>query len=250
MTRPWIIGHRGASAVAPENTLAAFERAFQDGADGVELDVTLSSEGVPVVIHDDTLDRTAGASGFVWTKSIFELKALDAGGWFAPAFAGERIPTLVEAIELAAGRGMVNVEVKSSRHAARHGGPPPKDLARAVLSVIQAHADPETILVSSFDPRILRHLARRAPSLRRGFLRSARQARPWTPFAWWARPHFVHADLPLADEAARWIGGFDRVLVWTVDGGPEQERLAAAGVRGLITNRPAEARRRLRGDVA
>lgn len=245
MRRPWVIGHRGASAIAPENTLAAFEAAFRDGADGIELDVTLSKEGVPVVIHDDTLVRTAGTGGWVWSKSIFELKSLDAGSWFAASFAKERIPTLAETLDLVRGKGIVNVEIKSSIEASRHGGPPPRELARAVVAVIDAHADPETIVVSSFDPRVLRHVARRAPRVKRGFLRSHRQIRPWWPFAVWGRPHFLHPDVPLAEEAARWIGGFDKVLVWTVDGVLEQERLAALGVRALITNRPAETRARM-----
>lgn len=245
MPRPWVIGHRGASAIAPENTLAAFERAFADGADGIELDVTLSSEGVPVVIHDDTLRRTTGVEGYVWRRSVFELKALDAGSWFGASFAGERIPTLAEALELAKGRGIVNVEIKSSRESARNGGPSPKALSRAVVRVIEAHAEPGSIVVSSFDPRVLRRVRRLAPGLKRGFLRSARQARPWWPFAWWARPDYLHPDIALMDEAARWMGGYDKLLVWTVDGSFEQERIAAAGVKGIITNRPAAARARL-----
>jgi glycerophosphoryl diester phosphodiesterase len=246
VARPWIIGHRGASAFAPENTMAAFERAFQAGADGIELDVTLSSEGVPVVIHDDTLMRTAGADGWVWKRSVFELKSLDAGSWFGAGFASEKIPTLAEVLELARGRGVVNVEIKSSRESARNAGPSPKALARAVTRVIETHADPESIVVSSFDPRVLRRVRKLAPALKRGFLRSSRQVRPWTPFAMWACPDYVHPDVALVDEAARWIGGYEKLLVWTVDGSFEQERLASAGVKAIITNRPAEALARLR----
>lgn len=243
--RPWIIGHRGASAVAPENTLAAFERAFRDGADGIELDVTLSSEGVPVVIHDDRLERTAASTGWVWRHSIFELKALDTGSWFGPSFAGERIPTLVEALDLAKGRGVVNVEIKSSREADRNGGPSPKELARSVVRVLESHADPSVIVVSSFDPRVLRFVRRMAPEFKRGFLRSSRQFRPWTPFAWWANADYVHPDVALVDEAARFAGGYEKLLVWTVDAPFEQERLASVGVKAIITNRPADARARI-----
>ena len=245
MARPWIIGHRGASAIAPENTLAAFERAFRDGADGIELDVTLSSEGVPMVIHDDTLERTAAGQGWVWKRSVFDLKALDAGSWFGASFSSERIPTLVEVLDLARGRGVVNVEIKSSREAAQNGGPSPKALARAVTRVLDAHAEPGTIVVSSFDPRVLRRVAAMAPSLELGFLRSSRQFRPWTPLAWWAHAHYVHPDVPLVDEAARFAGGYEKLIVWTVDGPFEQERLASAGVKAIITNRPGETRKRL-----
>ena len=245
MRRPWVIAHRGASAVAPENTLAAFDRAFADGADGIELDTTLSAEGVPVVIHDDTLDRTAGRPGYVWTKPVAELRALDAGSWFGASFAGQRIPTLAEVLELARGRGIVNVEIKSGWKSRQHGGPKPRVLAKAVVRVIEAHGDPEQVIVSSFDPRVLRNVRRRAPSIRTGYLRWHKQRRPFAPLAWWAGADFIHPDVPFADEAARHAGGWEKLLVWTVDDGEEQARLAAQGVLGIITNRPAEARKRL-----
>lgn len=235
-TGPWVLGHRGASAHAPENTLAAFELAFREGADGIELDVTLSADGVPVVIHDDFLDRTTGGFGRVWEHGISELKSLDAGSWFGPAFRGEKIPTLAEALDLARGRGIVNVEIKSGRGA-------PAGLAKAVMRTLSTMAEPEWIVVSSFDPRIVRRV-RMARGWTTAFLRSWRQRRlPWRALALLAGADRLHVDAPLVDAAANWIGGYERVMVWTVDSPPEMERLAAAGVRGIITNRPAEALR-------
>lgn len=93
-----IIAHRGFSAIAPENTLAAFSAAIQHGADSIELDIQLSADGVPVVIHDATLDRTTGTAGNVSEKTLAELKTLDAGAWFNDKYAGERIPTLKEVL--------------------------------------------------------------------------------------------------------------------------------------------------------
>src|SRR5512136_1224893 len=108
--RPLNIGHRGASAAAPQNTLAAFRKAMELGADGVELDVQLSADGAVVVIHDFTVDKATDGTGRVAAKTLAELKALDAGSRFSPQFAGERIPTLAEVFEAIDGKLLVNVE--------------------------------------------------------------------------------------------------------------------------------------------
>ena len=93
-----IVAHRGFSAMAPENTLAAFTAAIEGGADSIEFDLQLSSDGVPVIFHDETLDRITGTSGKLARKSLEELKQLNAGAWFAEQFVGETIPTLAEAL--------------------------------------------------------------------------------------------------------------------------------------------------------
>jgi glycerophosphoryl diester phosphodiesterase len=96
--QPLVVAHRCGSAVAPENTLAALRTAVRQGADAVEVDVLPSRDGHPVVHHDDRLSRTAGVDAAVWDLDLAELRALDAGRWFAPAFEGERIPTLEEVV--------------------------------------------------------------------------------------------------------------------------------------------------------
>src|SRR5437762_8561762 len=105
---PLIIGHRGAAAVAPENTLASFARAYQDGAQGIEFDVRLARDRVPVIIHDATLRRTAGRAGFVAALNAAELGATDVGTWFNRRFpalaraeyARTSVPTLAQVLEL------------------------------------------------------------------------------------------------------------------------------------------------------
>src|SRR3954465_12682255 len=100
-TRPAICGHRGASGHAPENTLVAFKRARELGATWIEFDVQLSADGVPIILHDDTLERTSdlGKPLRPTELTLAELKSLDAGSWFGPEFVGERIPTLDEVLE-------------------------------------------------------------------------------------------------------------------------------------------------------
>ncbi|HET7288282.1 MAG TPA: glycerophosphodiester phosphodiesterase family protein, partial [Pyrinomonadaceae bacterium] len=100
MSSPLIIGHRGASAVAPENTMAAFREAIAVGADGIEFDVRLASDGIPIVIHDSTLRRTGGLNKRVDDLSSQEISQLGVGSWFAPAFANETVPGLRELFTL------------------------------------------------------------------------------------------------------------------------------------------------------
>ena len=119
--KPLNVGHRGAMVSAPQNTLAAFRKAVEVGADGVGLDVHLSKDGVVVVIHDFSVDRTTDGTGRVAEKTLAELKALDAGGKFSPQFAGGRIPTLTEVFDVLGGRLLVNGE-RTGRDAAAHRG--------------------------------------------------------------------------------------------------------------------------------
>ena len=107
-----IIAHRGASAYAPENTLAAFDKALDLGAAHVEFDLHFSADGQVVVIHDDTVDRTTNGSGAVAALTLAQLKSLDAGSWFAAQFSEERIPTLVELLERYKDRLHFHIEVK------------------------------------------------------------------------------------------------------------------------------------------
>lgn len=111
-----MIGHRGSPRTAPENTLASFRQAARDGAAWVEFDVSLTSDGRAVIFHDDDLDRTSDGTGPLAATPFDALRNLDAGGWFSPAFAGEPIPTLEEALELFRELGLsFNMEIKPDR---------------------------------------------------------------------------------------------------------------------------------------
>ena len=107
------MAHRGASYIAPENTLIAFKKAIALGADGIELDVHLSADGIPVVMHDETLDRTTNGKGLIKYYNVCDLESLDAGGWFSDDYAGEAVPTLEQVLKLISDTDMVlNVEMK------------------------------------------------------------------------------------------------------------------------------------------
>lgn len=107
------IAHRGASGYAPENTLAAFDKAVEMQADYIEIDVQLSKDDLPVIIHDDTLDRTTNGTGNVSAYTLEELRSLDAGSWFDKKYAGEKIPSLNEVLEMYGEKINILIELKS-----------------------------------------------------------------------------------------------------------------------------------------
>lgn len=146
-----VIAHRGFSGLAPENTMSAFRKAIEIGADMFELDVLLSRDGEVVVIHDETLDRTSNAKGNVADRSLAELKKLDAGKWFSSEFEGEPIPTLEEVLKLAKGQILINVEIKTEAVTDEPRG----GIAEKVLALVRAHDMHDQVVISSFDPRAL-----------------------------------------------------------------------------------------------
>jgi glycerophosphoryl diester phosphodiesterase len=162
---PPIIGHRGAAARAPENTLAGLRRAKTLGCRWIEFDVRLTADGVPVLCHDARLDRTTDGSGAVAIHSAATLRKYDAGRWFGPAFAGERVPTLDEALLLAAELGLgANIEIKSDR------GREYATAAAVAAALERLGRAAPPVLVSSFLVAALALLQDLAPQLPRSVL--------------------------------------------------------------------------------
>jgi len=154
VTKPIVFAHRGASLLAPENTLAAFELAYELGASAIELDVQLTADFVPVVIHDETLQRTTNGQGLVAMKTAAALDKLSAGAWFDPRFAKESVPCLKEVLStLAPLEMLINIEIKPNQLSVQR-------LVDAVLDVLTAQAYPLAhILLSSFDRAVVKQLA-------------------------------------------------------------------------------------------
>lgn len=230
-----VIGHRGASATAPENTRAAIVAARRAGADMVELDVQLSADGQPVVFHDARLERTTDGRGSIGRTRAKALALLDAGRWFASRFRGERILRLEEALR-AAGRMGVNVELKRTRARRR--------LAWAAVAAARRAGAMRRILWSSFDAGLLRELPADAPRAlicARGpdasLIAAARLGcRAWHP----------REDLVTPARVARAHALQLRVHAWTVDQAGRAQVLSRAGIDGVFTNDPA----RIRGALA
>ncbi|MGC3997567.1 MAG: glycerophosphodiester phosphodiesterase [Anaeromyxobacter sp.] len=239
--RPLVLGHRGASGEAPENTLAAFRLALAQGADGVELDVWRCATGEVVVIHDEDARRTAGAPMSVPGSPLAALRTLDVGAWKGAAWRGERIPLLAEVLEALPG-AVVNVELKS------RGRDP--GLASAAAAVIRDARAGERVIVSSFDFRLLAAFRAAAPELPLGLLFD--DSRSWRLRVAlglrWLRPAAVHPDRRLVTpaRAQAWRARGLAMNVWTVDDGPELERLCALKAGAVIANDPAAARAAVR----
>jgi glycerophosphoryl diester phosphodiesterase len=158
------IAHRGASGLAPENTLAAMREALVfPFVEGIELDVQLSSDGIPVVIHDDTLRRTTGRKGRVADYTAAELNRIDAGSWFSAIYQGETIPLLDQVLELTAGKVKLNVELKT------YGGRYP-GLEQAVIDALRRRGLQERTVITSFDPLALRKVHEIAPEQQTGLI--------------------------------------------------------------------------------
>lgn len=233
--RPIVFAHRGASARAPENTLASFKLAEAEGAEAIELDAKLSSDGQVVVLHDPTLDRTTTGRGRVGDYSWGELRALDAGSHYSETFRGERIPLLDEVFECFGKRLLINVELTNYRT-------PHDALVQKVCDLVKGHALEGGVLFSSFLAPNLEQAARYLPEVPRGLL-----AKPgWTGA--WARsfgfsfgdfaalhPYFTDVSRQQVQRVHRLKR---RIHVWTVNGLQDMKRLVEWGVDGISTDDP------------
>jgi glycerophosphoryl diester phosphodiesterase len=231
-----ILGHRGASAVAPENTLVAFRRALELGADGFEFDVTLTRDRVPIIIHDDTLDRTTTGKGNVKDFTLEELERLDAGGWKGAEYRGEKMPTLAEVIDLVAPlrpRPILNIELKASSLMS-------DGVEMATLDVLFEKKYFDNIIISSFNPMTLMRMRLIAPRIPRGLLYASDQPvhlrRAWLrPLI---KPAAMHPYYRMIDERMMsWAKRKNlQVNTWTVDEPEVADKLRGWGVNAIITN--------------
>lgn len=249
---PLILAHRGASAYAPENTLAAFRLARELGADGIELDVQLTRDKVPVVIHDDLVDRTTDGHGRVSDLTIAEISRLDAGTWKTEDYRGEPIPTLAQVFEALsdwlkpvgnARPCLINVELKTEFII-------PDGLERQVLNTIARYGVQNRVLLSSFSPLSLVRAKGVNPRLPRGMLYDATMPvylrGAW--LRWWVAPRAMHPEHTMIDARYMQWARSKRLEVntWTVDDPAEAQRLAALGVNAIITNQPDVIRQALK----
>lgn len=247
--KPLIIAHRGSSALAPENTFAAFDQAIRDGADGIEFDIRLARDGVPVVIHDATLLRTAGFSGRVSRYTSQELSRIDVGSWFNEKhpskakrqFASETVPSLPALLDhMRAHKGLIYVEMKCSKDTY-------EPLVEAVASVVENSGMMDRIIIKSFKLEALEKMRKRLPEAHIAVLFSPK-------FTNFIKPrnrlitkalelqaneislHFSLATPNAVREAETY--GFP-VTIWTADHPAWVKRAENLGIHAIVTNNPA-----------
>lgn len=226
-----VIAHRGASAAAPENTLAAFRLAADLGADGVELDVRRTVDGQLVVIHDASVDRTTDGTGRVAALTLDQLRRFDAGRKFGPPFRGERIPLLSKVFEVLGGRLLVDVEVKAA------------GVEAALLDLIRKTQMVDLVLISSFDAQVVAHVRDLAPEMPAGLLQSA--ADPYAAVSVRATAYLPEVTALTADVVASCRSHGLRVITWTVRTEEEARQALRVGVDGIIADDPTLIRKML-----
>lgn len=232
-----IIAHRGFSARAPENTLVSLELGIDAGADAVEFDLHSTQDGVPVLLHDSTLDRTTDGSGPIHRRTLDEVTQLDAGSWFDPAFAGEPVPTLASVLA-SVGTLVARVYAEVKRN------PRPEDVARLTEVVLDAGLLHSTVFIS-MDWDALDGVRRVAPTARVGYIVDKRRRAdealeraagdPLALLDFDARILLRHPET-----AARARAAEIPLATWTVDSPEDASRLLDMGVPRITTNQVAD----------
>lgn len=235
MDAPFIIAHRGASAYAPENTLAAFDKAFGLGARFIEFDVTLSSDGEPFVIHDETLDRTTTGRGKVALTNSSVLASLDAGRFFSKAYTGEKIPHLKDVLKwLLLTDVKANLEIKPAFQNS-------EETVLAILSCLHQHwPKTKTLpLISSFDLKALTFVRSFAPEIPIGLLLDTWDE-DWSKKANELSCSSIHVYRKLlTPERIEAIQKENyRIFAYTVNNKKEAEKLFAMGINAIFTDYP------------
>ncbi|MFB7356685.1 glycerophosphodiester phosphodiesterase [Streptomyces gardneri] len=235
LSLPEVIAHRGASSLAPENTLISGEVARRAGADWIENDVRPSKDGVPYVLHDATVDRTTNGTGHVGKLTSAQINALDAGSWFAPAYKGARIPTLAAQLaDLRVRGGRLLLDITGTRGKA--------DIAR-IIRTVREQKMMDRVFVQSFFPESLRQVRGLAPEVPLGLLRDKLDADPVAVTKDLGVKSYNVSDKALATRpelVAELHAAGVKVNVWTVNEPARWRALADLGVDGIITDRATE----------
>lgn len=227
-----ITAHRGSSLNAPENTMAAFQKAIDDMADYIELDVQQTKDGAIIVMHDPNVSRTTGVDRYVWEMTLDEIKKLDAGSQFSDAYAGEKVPTLGEVIKLVKGKTKLNIEIKPSGHDA--------DLAENVVKILKDNNFSKDCVVTSFDSSTLKRVKEIDKDIDVGYILSV------------AYGNFYNMDdVDFFSVNASFLSKVTvdaihnsgkQVHAWTVNNSVSVKNLANKGVDNIITDVPITAK--------
>jgi glycerophosphoryl diester phosphodiesterase len=238
--RPTIFAHRGARAYAPENTLAAFNLAVQQGADGIEFDVQLSADGKVVVIHDKTVDRTTDGRGKISELHLDTLKQLDAGAFFDSAFRGERIPTLSEVFQTVGQKILMNIELKNEYFSW-------DSLPDRVAEIVNDHKVEQRVIFSSYNPIALIKIKGILPKIPCALLAHG-GAKGKLECSWGYKILGCQAlNPPLSSVTEALVqkvhASGKRIYPYTANIPDEINRLLTLGVDGIITDDPVLANR-------
>jgi glycerophosphoryl diester phosphodiesterase len=233
-----IIGHRGASAYYPENTMSAFRAAYEMGAEMIELDILLSKDGVPVVIHDESLERTTNGTGKVMEYTYKELSKLDAGSWFGDEHTGERIPSLEEVLQFAKGKVAVNIEIKTEvvSNDLREG------IEEKAYEIVKKYDMQEYVLFSSFDYRAIAHLKELDVNIAVALLYEKQQSNDKDPKELVENYNADAFNCSYRQFSKKWAEVTSEagipVFVYTVNSRRRMKKMIKRGVNGIFSDKP------------
>lgn len=227
--RPLIIAHRGASGVAPENTLAAVQKALDAGADIVEIDVHFSKDKKIIVMHDASVIRTTEGEKDLEQMTLEEIKSLDAGSWFSADYAGEQVPQLEEVLSLIQGQAILLIEIKKGRNGRYEG------LEQAVIDVVDSAQARDKVIIQSFEYETVQQVQQLAPSIEvHQLVTAAGGLDEYTGIAA-INPYYrtlTHRFIRQAHERGL------KVFTYTVNSEKEMKKCMRGRVDGIITNYP------------
>jgi glycerophosphoryl diester phosphodiesterase len=232
MRRPLVTSHAACKGHAPENTIAGINAAVRLGADAIEIDVHCTSDGVPVLIHDETVDRTTDGAGNIHDMTFDVVRALDAGArQFAPRFEGERIPTLAEVLDLTKGQALLQIEIKQT------------GIEETVARVVREAAAVADCEVHSFWPQVVKAARQAEPRMAAALLTDGRRIVDWDDFYGFALSlgaqgvsvYYSHATPEIVRRGQLRSLTF---MTWTVDDEKDIETVVSAGVDSVCSNFP------------
>ncbi len=233
-----VIAHRGASSYAPENTHSAFKLAIEMKSEMIELDLLLSKDGVPVIIHDEDLSRTTGFEGNVSDYTLDELRKLETGSWFSDEFAGEPFPTLEEVLVYTKGKIAVNIEIKhESVTDIAEGG-----IVDKALELVKKAGMQEEVIFSSFDYRVMEHLNVLAPDMPKALLYEERQSGDLSPLDLVQKYNVDAFNCSYRQLTDEWIEELNAnnipFFIYTVNDEELMRKIFQAGAKGIFSDKP------------
>lgn len=238
--RFWVIAHRGVSGSYPENTLSAFQAAIDIRAEMVELDISTSKDGIPVTVHDRTVDRTTDFEGDVQSFSLEELKRMEVGAWFSEEFRGEEFPTLKNSLELMKDKIAVNIEIKTEAVSDETEG----GVVDKALQVVKDLDMTSSVIFSSFDYRVMEQLNVLDPKMAKALLYEASQSAELLPSELVQKYKVDIFNCSYKQLSEEWINDLQKhkipYFVYTVNEPELMRELIEKGVSGIFTDFPQE----------
>ena len=236
----WVIAHRGVSGSYPENTLSAFQAAIDIRAEMVELDISTSKDGIPVTVHDRTVDRTTDFEGDVQSFSLEELKRMEVGAWFSEQFRGEEFPTLKNSLELMKDKIAVNIEIKTEAVSDETEG----GVVDKALQVVKDLDMTSSVIFSSFDYRVMEQLNVLDPKMAKALLYEASQSAELLPSELVQKYNVDIFNCSYKQLSEEWINDLQKhkipYFVYTVNEPELMRELIEKGVSGIFTDFPKE----------